>query len=433
MMLGTEALLRKQTRRTLLISIVFGVGTIAWAGFAPLEGAVAASGMLVLENNVKKVQHPTGGVVGQLNVTEGKRVAAGDVLVRLDETSTRANLGVIVNDLHAALARRSRLLAERDGADKIVFPAELVDKAKREVDLAATLESEMKVFHSRITSRNGQKSQLRERIGQSKKEIEGLELQRTSIDIQLSVARKELADLKDLAAKGLVPRTRLTTLDREIARNDGVLGDTVSRIAQTRGKISETQIQIEQIDRDKVTEANKDLRETETKISEYRERNIAAEDQLRRIDIRSPIAGTVQQLTVHTIGGVIGPSDQLMIIVPDADQLVVEARVTPQDRDQLAVSQQTRIRFTSFNQRTTPEVLATLFRISADVIKDPQTGAFYYNVGVRVLDDEIDKLNGAKLMAGMPAEAFFKTSDRTMLSYLFKPLVDHWQKSFSGR
>lgn len=432
-MLNTESLIRTQTHRTLLISVVFGVGAILWSALAPLDGAVAASGMLVLENNVKKVQHPTGGVVGQLNVVEGKRVEAGDILLRLDETATRANLGVIVNDLNAALARRARLLTERDALETVVFPQELVDKATSDPEIAATLDSEHKVFQSRSISRNGQKSQIRERVGQLQKEIEGLDLQKTSIDIQLRVARSEFADLRDLAVKGLVPKTRLTTLEREIARSEGILGDTVSRIAQSRGKIAETQIQIDQVDREKVAEANKDLRETETKISEYRERRIAAEDQLRRIDIRSPIAGTVQQLAIHTVGGVVSQTDQLMIIVPDADQLVVEARVTPQDRDQLNVDQLTRVRFTSFNQRTTPEVQATLFRISGDVIRDAQTGAFYYNVGVRVLANEIGKLNGVKLVAGMPAETFFKTSDRTMLSYLFKPLTDHWQKSLSGR
>ncbi len=432
-MLDTDILLRRQTRRTLLIAVVFGIGTFAWSGFAPLEGAVAANGMLVLENNVKKVQHPSGGVIGMLNVYEGKRVTAGELLLRLDETATRANLGVILNDLNAALVRRARLLAERDSAEHMTFPPELTDKAKSEPDVAAMVESEQKVFGSRTIGRNGQKLQLSERIGQLRREIEGLELQKTSIEIQLSVARKERDELQELAEKGLVPKTRMTTLEREIARNDGVLGEMISRIAQSRGKISETQIQIDQVDREKVTEANKDLRETETRISEFRERRIAAEDQLKRVDIRAPISGTVQQLTVHTVGGVVSSTDQLMIIIPDTDQLVVESRVTPQDRDQLVLNQPTRVRFTSFNQRTTPEVQATLFRISGDVIRDQQTGAYYYNVGVRVADDEIAKLNGIKLVAGMPAEAFFKTSDRTLLSYLFKPLTDHWQKSFSGR
>ena len=432
-MLETEALMRKQTRRTLIISMVFGVGSLLWSGLAPLEGAITSGGVLVLENNVKKVQHPTGGVVGEIFVTEGKRVGAGDLLLRLDETATRANLAVIMNDLMAGVARRARLLAERDNIAKIDFPNELLDRAKADPEVAVSIESERKVFDSRNKARTGQKSQLAEKIGQSQKEIEGLELQRNSTDIQLKVARKELSDLRGLERQGLVPRNRITALDREIARNDGILGDTISRIAQTRGRITETQIQIEQVDREKLTDVNKELRETETKISELRERRIAAEDQLRRVEIRAPIAGVVQQLIVHTIGGVVTQTDQLMVIVPEADQLIVEARVNPQDRDQLHLDQQTRVRFTSFNQRTTPEVLATVFRISGDVIRDAQTQQSYYNVGVRVPDDELSKLKGVKLVAGMPAETFFKTDERTMLSYLLKPLFDHWQKSFSGK
>lgn len=432
-MLGTDTLMAQQVRRLLAVAVIFGFGSIAWSALAPLEGAISAGGTLVLENNVKKVQHPTGGVVGQIDVREGQRVAAGDVLLRLDETATRANLGVVMNDLMAAVARRARLISERDSRPAIDIPAELTDRVKIDPEIADVLDSERKVFESRVKSRNGQKAQLAERIGQTRREIEGLELQRTATDIQLKVARKELADLRNLEGRGLVPRTRMSTLDREIARNDGVLGDTVSRIAQSRGRITETEIQIEQVDRDKITEVNKEMRETETRISELREKRIAAEDQLRRIDIRAPIAGIVQQLAAHTIGGVVGPSDQLMIIVPDADQLIVEARVQPQDRDQLALDQPTRVRFSSFNQRTTPEVQARVFRISGDVIRDPQTNLFYYSVGVRVSDDEIARLGGARLVAGMPAEAFFKTDDRTLLSYLLKPLLDHWQKSFAGR
>lgn len=432
-MLNTEDQISSQVRHSLWVSLIFGAGAIAWSALAPLDGAIAANGTVVLENNVKKIQHPTGGIVGQIDVREGQRIAAGDLLLRLDETATRANLAVIMNDLMAAIARRARLLSERDNRTELAMPAELSERLKLDPAIAEIVDSERKVFDSRFQSRKGQKAQLAEKIGQTRREIEGLELQRRATEIQLRVARKEFDDLKVLEAKGLVPRTRLSTLDREIARNDGILGDTVARMAQSQGRITETEIQIEQIDRDKQTEVSKDLRETETRTSELREKRIAAEDQLRRIEIRAPIAGTVQQLVTHTIGGVIAPSDQLMIIVPDADQLIVEARVSPQDRDQLNMDQSTRVRFSSFNQRTTPEVQAQVFRISGDVIRDPQSGQLYYNVGVRVSEGEIARLNGARLVAGMPAETFFKTDDRTMLSYLLKPLVDHWQKAFSGR
>ena len=432
-MLNTDAMLERQTRRTLVVAVVFGLGGLLWSATAPLEGAVAATGTLVLENNVKKIQHPTGGVVGKLFVQEGQHVAAGDQILKLDETATRANLGVVMNDLMANMARRARLLAERDGLFTPEFPRELLEQSNLDSDVATAIDSERKVFESRLISRNGQKSQLVERVGQLRREIEGLELQKRSTDIQLDVARKELADLRGLEGKRLVPRNRITALEREVARSDGVLGDTIAHIAQTEGKISETQLQIDQVDRDKLTDVNKDLREAETKISELRERRISAEDQLRRVEIRSPITGTVQQLIVHTIGGVVAPTDQIMIIVPDTDQLVIEARVNPQDRDQVKMNQASRVRFPSFNQRTTPELQATVFRISGDVIRDTQSGQSYYSVGVRVGEDELSKLRDAKLSAGMPAETFFKTSERTLMSYLLKPLTDHWQRSFSGR
>ncbi len=431
--LDTHAQIRAQVQRCMLVSLAFGVGAIAWSALAPLEGAVASNGLLVVESNVKKVQHPTGGVVGSIAVREGQRVTEGEVLLRLDDTQTRANLGVIMNDLMSGAARRARLIAERDNLLQVEMPSELTDRLAADPALADVIASERKVFETRTQSRSGQKAQLAERIGQSQHEIEGLEQQRRSMETQLRVTRKELDDLKGLESRGLVPRTRITTLDKEIARNEGSLGDVNARIAQSKGRISEFEIQIRQIDWDRTTDVSKDLRETETRMAEAREKRTTAEDMLRRIDIRAPISGTVQQLAIHTVGGVVTPTDQLMIIVSDADQLIVEARVMPQDRDQLMLDQPTRVRFTSFNQRTTPEVSAQVFRISGDVIRDQQTGQMFYSVGVRVPETEIGRLNGIRLVAGMPAETFFKTDGRTLMSYLLKPLTDHWQKSFSGR
>ncbi len=399
----------------------------------PLEGAVTASGLVALENNVKKVQHQSGGIVGQIRVHEGQRVKEGELLVKLDDTATRANLAIIVNDLVTALARQARLHAERDGAASVTFPDALANKAVFSLTIKSALESELKLFDSRLKSREGQREQLRERVGQLRQEIEGLATQKRSVDEQLRVARVELADLKGLQAKGLVQRPRITALEREIARNEGVLGDVLARIASANGKIAETELQISQVGRDTLSEVSKELRDTETKISELTEKQLAAEDQLRRVDITAPINGTVQQLQVHTIGGVINPTEPMMLIVPDSDQLIVEARLQPQDRDQIKFEQPTRVRFSSFNQRTTPELNAQVFRISGDVIRDAQTGAYYYTVGVRVPDSELSKLNGAKLVPGMPADTFFKTDTRTLLSYLIKPLTDHWQSTFSGR
>lgn len=432
-MLDTETTLRRQIRLALLSGGLFGVGFFAWSALFPLEGAVAARAMVVLENNVKKVQHPTGGVIGQISVFEGKRVSEGDTLLRLDETVMRANLAIVVNDRLAQQARLARSVAERDGAQRLIFPDELQSRATSDPGVRAVLENELKLFENRYRGRTGQKAQLTERVGQLRREIEGLKEQRVSVLQQLEVANREIEDLRGLQEKGLVQRPRISSLERELARNQGMLGDLNARLAQSAGKIAETELQIAQVDRDAETEATKEIREAETRLAELNEKRLAAEDQLRRIDIKAPISGVVQQLAVHTVGGVVGPSEPLMVIVPDSDQLIVEARLAPQDRDQINVEQQTRVRFTTFNQRTTPEVKATVFRISGDVIKDAQTGQYFYTVGVRVPPEEIARLNGARLVPGMPAETFFRTDGRTLLSYLIKPLTDHWQHAFSGR
>ncbi|NOU06627.1 MAG: HlyD family type I secretion periplasmic adaptor subunit [Hyphomicrobiaceae bacterium] len=432
-MLDTSQNIRRQTTGALVTGLVFGVGFFAWTALMPLDGAVTASGLVALENSVKKVQHQTGGIVGQIFVREGARVKEGALLVKLDDTTTRANLGIILNDLVAGKARLARLVSERDQLAKVVFPDELTKRAVLSTEVRSALENELKLFENRVKSRDGQRQQLKERIGQLRQELGGLATQRQSIDEQLRVAREELADLKGLQAKGLVQRPRITALDREVARNEGVLGDVIARTAASMGKIAEVELQIVQIDRDMVTEVSKDFRETETKISELNEKRVAADDQLRRVEITAPISGIVQQLQIHTVGGVVSPSDPLMLIVPDGDQLIVEVRLQPQDRDQIKFEQDTRVRFSSFNQRTTPELNATVFRISGDVVRDAQSGAYYYTVGVRVPDRELVKLNGAKLVPGMPADAFFKTDTRTLLSYLLKPLTDHWQTTFTGR
>ena len=342
-MLDTKASLKRQTRLALITGVIFGIGFFTWSALVPLDGAVAARGMVVLENNIKKVQHPTGGVIGQLNVREGQRVNEGDILLRLDETATRANLAIVVNDLVAQQARLARVTAERDGKRLVLFPVDLQNRALAEPEMKLILENELNLFENRFKGRSGQQAQLKERVGQSRKEIEGLAGQKRSTEEQLAVATRELADLRGLQEKGLVQRPRITALERELARNQGILGDIIARIAQSGGKISETELQITQIDREAQTEATKEIREAETKISELSEKRIAAEDQLRRIEVRAPISGVVQQLTVHTVGGVVSPSEPIMLIVPDSDQLVVEARLVPQDRDQVTIDQSTRV------------------------------------------------------------------------------------------
>ena len=429
----TTSATRHSMRRHLVAAIVvvsvLVVGVGGWAATAVISGAVVASGSVVVDSNVKKVQHPTGGIVGELRVRDGDRVHAGDVVVRLDETVTRANLAIVTKGLGEMMARKARLESERDGLDTITFPAQLLAEAD-DPDRAAAMDSERKLFDLRKTARSGQKAQLKERTAQLGEEITGLAAQQNSKAKEIALIERELAGVRELWKQNLVQLTRLTALEREAARLDGERGQLVAASAQAKGKIAETALQILQIDQDIASDVAKELREVDGKIGELVERKVAAEDQLKRIDIRAPQDGTVFQLAVHTIGGVITAGDPIMLIVPEADNLSVEVKVNPQDIDQLQLNQKAILRFSAFNIRTTPEIEGVVTRISADTSTDQRTGQSYYTVRIAMPADQIERLGEVKLLPGMPVEAFMQTRDRTMLSYLIKPLHDQFLRAF---
>jgi HlyD family secretion protein len=425
--------LRRSMRRHLVAAIVvvlvLVIGVGGWAATAVISGAVVASGSIVVDSNVKKVQHLTGGIVGELRVRDGDRVRAGDIVVRLDETVTRANLAIVTKGLDELTARKARLESERDGSDTVIFPAQLLAGAD-DPDRAAAMDSERKLFNLRRTARNGQKAQLRERIAQLQEEITGLIAQQDSKAKEIALLERELAGVRELWKQNLVQLTRLTALERESARLDGERGQLIAAAAQAKGKIAETTLQILQIDQDIASDVAKELREVDGKIGEFIERKVTAEDQLKRTDIRAPQDGTVFQLAVHTVGGVITAGDPIMLIVPDADNLSVEVKVNPQDIDQLQLNQKAILRFTAFNVRTTPEIEGTVARISADTSTDQRTGQSYYTVRIAMAADQVERLGDVKLLPGMPVEAFVQTGDRTMFSYLIKPLHDQFVRAF---
>jgi HlyD family secretion protein len=425
--------MRRSMRRHLVAAIVvvlvLVIGVGGWAATAVISGAVVASGSIVVDSNVKKVQHLTGGIVGELRVRDGDRVRAGDIVVRLDETVTRANLAIVTKGLDELTARKARLESERDGSDTIIFPAQLLAGAG-DPDRAAAMDSERKLFTLRRTARNGQKAQLRERIAQFQEEISGLIAQQDSKAKEIALIERELAGVRELWKQNLVQLTRLTALEREAARLHGERGQLIAAAAQAKGKIAETTLQILQIDQDIASDVAKELREVDGKIGEFIERKVTAEDQLKRTDIRAPQDGTVFQLAVHTVGGVITAGDPIMLIVPDADNLSVEVKVNPQDIDQLQLNQKAILRFTAFNVRTTPEIEGTVTRISADTSTDQRTGQSYYTVRIAMAADQVERLGDVKLLPGMPVEAFVQTGDRTMFSYLMKPLHDQFVRAF---
>jgi HlyD family secretion protein len=428
---------RRDIRRHLVVAIaaivllVVGVG--GWAASTELSGAVIAAGKLVVDSNVKKIQHPTGGVVGELLVREGDRVKQGDVVVRLDGTQTRASLAIVLKALDELAARQARSEAERDGSARVEFPAELAAR-RGDPDVARLMAGEQRLFEMRLRARDGQKAQLREQIQQLQLQIQGNLAQETAKANEIRLVNQELEGVRKLWKQNLVPISRVTTLERDAARLEGERASLVAGVAQNRGRIAELELKIHQIDQDLSTEVGKELAEIRAKRSETIERRVAAEDQLKRIDLVAPQDGRVFQRNVNTVGGVVQPGEALMLIVPEGDSLMVEARVPPHEIDQLHVGQAVVLRLVAANQRTTPELAGELVHIGADVTQDEKAGGEgYYTVRIRLRDGELARLEGLQLVAGMPVEVFIQTLPRTVASFLVKPLADQIARAFRGR
>lgn len=410
--------------------IALFAGTIGlWAATSTLSGAVMAGGQFVVDSSIKKVQHATGGIVGELKVRDGDRVKEGDLLVKLDETLTRANLLVVSKQLDEYLGRQSRLEAERDGVSEIQMPTEFAGRLE-EPGIKKIMGSERTLFVARRAARDAQKDQLRKRIAQSKDEIAGLRAQQEAKAREAELIVDELKGVRELYQKNLVQLPRLNALERDAASIEGQRGQLIASVAQAEGRIAETEFQIIQIDEQVRAEVSTELREIQGKIAEYTERKVAAEDQLRRIDIRAPSSGFVHQLAVHTVGGVISPAEPVMYIVPTNEALDLEARVMPNEIDQLAVGQPATVRVHATNQRMTPELHGTVSRISADISRDQQTGATFYTIRVALPADEIKRLGNLKLMAGMQAEVFVQVNERTPLQYFLKPIGEQFARAF---
>jgi HlyD family secretion protein len=410
--------------------LVGGIG--GWATNTEISGAVIAPGQLVVDSNVKKIQHPAGGVVGELRVKDGDFVKEGDVVARLDVTQTRANLAIVTKALDELAARQARNEAERDGAARVSFPADLLARVG-DPDVLHVTRGEQTLFELRRLAREGLKAQSREQIAQLEQQIQANVEQVTAKAKEIDWIQQELKGIRELWKQNLIPFSRLTALERDAARLEGERGALVATIAQTRGRIAETQLKIIQVDEDLRTEVGKDLAEIRGKKSELTEKRVAAEDQLKRTDLIAPQDGKVFQRAVHTIGGVIQAGEAIMLIVPDADTLIIEAKVAPQQIDQLHLGQQTTLRFVAFNQRTTPELNGEVIRIGADVTQEEKKNEAYYSVRIRISDSELVRFEGLKLVAGMPVEAFIQTAPRTVMSYLVKPMQDQITRAFRER
>jgi len=427
-----DVALHKLWRRGLAFIAVFGGALGFWAIATTMSSAVIAPGQFVVDGSVKKVQHPTGGIVGQLLVREGDQVAQGDLLIRLDETVTRANLQVLVRQLQELASRKARLEAERDELDAISLPPELAGQLS-DPEITRIVAAEQKMFQARRMSRESQRAQLAKRVAQLQNEISGLRSQLDANARESQIIAEELKGVRELFAKQLTPIMRLNGLERQAVSLNGQNGQLIASIAQTEGKIAEIELQIVQTGEDLFASIQKELREVDGRFAELSERRVTAEDQLKRVELRAPSAGTVHQLAVHTVGGVITPAEPAMLIVPTNEELILEAKVAPQDRDQLQPGQNVVVRVRSSNQRNTPELNGTLVRVAADVSKEASATTPTYTVWVNIPKAEMARLGAVSVTAGMQADAFIEIGSRSPLNYLLRPLSDQVSRAFRER
>jgi HlyD family secretion protein len=410
------------------ILLVFGVG--GWAATARLASAVIANGTVVVASNVKQVQHPDGGIVGEIMVDDGDRVEAGDLLIRLDETVVASNRALLDGQIIALEARLARLEAERDDADTITVPDELADRMDDPL-VQEALKSERKVFNARKETIEGQVKRLNERINQLEQQIEGLQSQKQAKEQEIALIDDELEILTDLYDRGRTTRDKIVNLRRNRMRLEGERGDLASRIARTRGRINETELEVLQLTTDRREKTIAEITEIKPEIANLKERRTAADFQLKRMDIRAPASGTVFELAVHTEGGVVQPAETIMQIVPQTDALVMEARVAPTDVDQVAIGQDATVVLSAFDYKTTPQLNGTVTFVAAEASRDENTGMTFYRVRVSLNEGELDRLpDDLVLLPGMPAEIYISTGGQTVVSYLMRPLTEQIRRAW---
>ena len=410
-----------------LFALVAVIG--GWAVNARLDGAVVVPGTFTVESSRKTVQHLEGGIVGEILVSEGDTVHAGQPLLRLDTTIDRANLGVVDSQLDELLARRARLLSEIGGSDTVAFPADLLAR-QAEPAVAAILAGQRKLFAARRASRIGQAGLIRQRITRFEEEIAGLKAQRVSNLKEIALVDRELAGLRDLYEKGYATLPRLLALERQAERIRGDVAEHDAGIARARNGIEELKLELIQADHDRDEDNAAELREIEPQIAALTERRVAAAERLERGVVVAPEDGVVVGMQVNTVGGVLRSGDAILDLVPVGEDLVIEARVPAADVDRVSAGQESRVRLSAFDQATTPEVSGTVIAVSADSFADEVSGARYYNARVRLGDRTGWQAGGIELVPGMPAEVFIQTGSRTALSYFVKPLTDRLSRTF---
>jgi HlyD family secretion protein len=415
-----------------LLTLLLIVGCGGWAALAKLEGAVVAAGSVKVDQNLKEVQHRDGGIVKTLAIRQGDLVSEGQVLATLDDVQIRAELLIVRAQLGEALGRQARLIAERDNRKLIEFPSELA-----QISAAADLviHGESRLFAGNKLGRDSQKEQLELSITQTEEEIRGMEARLSAKEQEIKLVGAERDKLDHLFEKRIVDYSRVYSAHRDWARILGERGEIAAGIARARVRASEIRVQVIAVDHNASTEAQRELRAVDARISELSERRLAIEDRLSRTEIRSPVSGYVNELFVFTVGGVITPAAKIATIVPRNAELKFEIKVSPADIDQVREGQPARIRLTAFNRNTTPEMKGKVIMVSPASARDPSNGQEHYIAYVSLLPSEYATMqqHAMKLVPGMPSEIYISTQERTVVSYLAKPFTDQMNRAFRER
>lgn len=414
----------------LLLSLFLVVVCGGWAALAKLEGAVVTTGAVKVDQNLKEVQHRDGGIIKTLAIKQGDLVKEGQVLATLDDVQIKAELLIVKSQLGEALGRKARLTAERDALTTVNFPPEIKLLSSTH-DLI--VHGEKRLFDGNRQARESQKEQLELGIVQTAEEIKGMEARLAAKQQEGELVGAEREKLLILFDKKIVDYSRVYTAQRDWARILGEQGEIAAGIARAKGRASEIRVQIIAVDQNATTEAQRELRTVDARVSELNERKLAIEDRLFRTEIRAPVSGYVNELFVYTIGGVITPAAKLATIVPENAELRFEAKISPVDIDQVRAGQAARIRLTSFNRTTTPEMKAKVTMVSPASAKDPANGQEHYIAYVQLVEDALPHLKGIRLVPGMPAEVYISTQERTAASYLVKPFTDQMNRAFRER
>jgi HlyD family secretion protein len=414
-----------------VVSIVILLGGFGvWSMMTQIAGAIVSSGRIEVEQNRQIVQHPDGGVVGEIFVTESATVKAGDILITLDGSALYSELAIVEGQFYEVLARRARLEAERDEVTSIIFSDSLLELAASNPEIAEQVEGQTRLFDARRDTLARQTEQLQRRASQTAPQIAGIDTQSRALETQSRLIGEELTDTKSLLAKGLAQQSRVLGLEREAASLEGDLGALAASRAQAEGQITQIELEILRLAALRREEANTQLRELGPLELELSERQRALKERIQRLDIRAPVSGIVLGLQVTTPRAVIRPADPVLYIIPQDRPLVIATQVPPIHIDQVHPGQEVELVFSAFSSRTTPHLKGRISVVSADAFTDQATGASFYRAEVELEPGEIAKLGTLQLLPGMPVEAFIQTDTRTPMAYLIKPFTDYFAHAF---